>query len=240
MTFGKGSRLGELFVGSFILGGASKVGTIPDGVSGSIGIGICALCLGGVCWLGVRTGQLTISPVLNTWWKATVVSIFQFLFIAIAVGVVGILRTSITEVGTQISAVGIREMALISLLTLGYMLTVNRTSGLTAEQRAARERLIELRKEMKNMRENKNATPNPRRIISELKEVVTDIPHSQFDDVNKLKSDLESVANSLEKLDHESRVEIISGDPSSEAEHAKSYQEAIIIYNSVFETMHKV
>lgn len=240
LTFGKGSRLGELFVGSLIFGGASKVGTVPDSISGLIGLAVCILCLGGVCWLGVKTGQLTVSPTLNTWWKAATISLIQFLFLAVAVSAVGLLRTSATTVATQISTVNIREIALISLLTLGYVLTVNRTSELTSEQRAARKQLTELHKDMKKMRDQDNTTPDPNQIISDLNETAEKIPRSQFNDVNELKSELKSAATVLDKLDHNSRKEIITGGRSSEAQHAETYQEALSIYNTVYDIIGKV
>lgn len=240
MTFGKGSRLGELLVGSLVLGGASRVGTVPDGISGYIGIGVSGLCLVGICWLGVRTGQSTISPTLNSWWKAATISIIQILFISVAVSVVGVLRGSVTISVEQMSAATIPEIALVSLLTLGYVFTVKRTSELTAEQRTARKQLTDLHKEMKEMREEESATVNPDQMIMNLKNVAESIPRSQFSDVNELKSKLNLVATSLEKLDYESREEIITGNMPPEAQHAESYQEAVSIYKSVYNTTGRV
>lgn len=238
LTFGKSSRLGELFVGTLILGGASKVGTVPDGISGLKGIGVCGLCLCVVCWLGIRTGQSTISPTLNTYWKATIISILQFLFIAVAVGIVAVLRTSVIVAITQISEATIREVALVCLLTLGYVLTVNRTSKLTDRQRSAKNRLTQLHKDMRNLRETEDATPDPDKIISDMKNTGEKIPRSQFDDVNELKSELESVVNSLERLDHDSKVEIITGNKSTST--SNNYDKALSIYNSVYNTIGKV
>lgn len=240
LTFGKGSRLGELFVGSLVLGGASKIGTVPDGISGAMGIVVCGLCFVGVCWLGVSTGQLTISPTLNTWWKVMIISVIQFLFIAAAVSVAGVLRTSVTIVVAQITSVSVREIALVSLLTLGYVLTVNRTSELTADQRTARKQLTDLHEEMRKMREQENSTPDPDQMITNLKEVAEKIPRSQFDDVNELKSELKSIATSLEKLDHDSREQIITGSIPPETQRGESYQEALTIYNSVYNIVGKV
>jgi hypothetical protein len=240
LTFGKGSRLGELFVGSLVLGGTSNVGNVPDGVSGSVGIGVSVLCLVVGCWLGVRTGQQTVSPTLNTWWKASIISIIQFLFVAVAVSVVGVLRTSATIVFTQVTNVGVHEVALVSLLSLGYLLTVNRTSEPTAEQRDARKRLTEIHKEMKMMREQENPTPDSERMIENLRDVAEKIPQSQFKDVDELKSKLEQVADSIERIDYDSRDEIITGNIQSETHRADSYQEALVIYNSAYKSISKV
>lgn len=239
--FGKEPRFGELLVGSLILGGASNIGTIPDGITGQTAVITSIGCVICIVLMGIKTGEQTISPMLNSKLLAGIFAIVQILYVAIGVGIVYLLRggyTSIVEGNLQITP---RVLALVSILTLGYVFTIYRTSSPSPSKKEANENIKALAELMESYRDLSEINDTERHNLTQsISECEESIPPSNFSDVNQLRDDLSQLGSVLSGLDPDSIDEIVTTGGSDNGYTSNQYNRAVNLYEGVRKDISKI
>lgn len=233
-TFGKASRMGEMMIGALLLGGASQVGSLPERATGCTGVFLIILCLFFICLLGIKTGRKTLSPALNSSLLAALIAIFHMIYISVALLLIYSLREPLRDVEMIIIRSPVQLLALISILTLSYLLTVLRTTSLSSKQREAKQFL-------RNLSDNiENDQVDVEEVRQNINNANEEIPESKYPDVSSMKKDLSALCDTLDRLDPDSVEEIISKDCVDKENQSDQYDKAVKIYNRVKEKTRQI
>lgn len=213
-TFGKLSRLVSVTVGSLVLGSASSIGALPSGLTGLKGY-LAAIAVGLVVpYIGVKIGRKTLSPSLNRTRIAALFGLLHLLYVGAILICVNFLRgtvefRTILENGGQIAA-------LVSILTLGYLTTINRTTTLQREEKEFLEGVRELADNMEycwgSDSLDREKALEIKRDVEKLKEYN---PVSDFSDAEKLEKSIKNIQDALDQDSH--AVDIVTGSATRES-----------------------
>lgn len=215
LTFGQPSRLLDITIGSFVLGSASDIGSLPSGVSGLVGYAVAVFAVTLAAFIGIKIGQKTLSLRLNQWPFAVLIALLHLLYVGGVLCCIQLLRGGI-EIQTVLSSAG-QVAALVSILTLGYLATVYRTTSPAQEKRQFIQDVYELADEMDRCWDEDDVDRQDMKSIKKDANELSDRDLTwDFADVEQLEDAIDDVCDAL---DQDTRgTEIVTGSYSKKSQ----------------------